>query len=686
MYRHGSTTGEEITIRNESMRITFRKRLTGWGWAELFDASGAFVGVMEHLGEIKIRDQEMPMRLEALQADQAAGSFGERITFSVKAMVVQHKLDGTSFEQWIQYPFREPLMEGEVELLLPPGKAPLQIRTLYRSKCNLFASYVRGPWVKAGANSYGSKKEDAIFPGIEWLVNEEWSSGTDWFKDPWALRMAPHPNKVTIPMMAVSYSGTYVALQWDPDEECTRWFNTRPHKMQPVFASPNFIDRMNNHLMGLMVPDVFSENNENEVEARVPLELHPGQELRFAAELAVGSGTSLDAVTEWVKANGMPTPPEPRWPYEEALERIARAYANRFWKAGEGFAFAQHPGPGRPTEPRFASTYLQQRPSSSTAGSLKAKIDWCRTHPDYKLQRHRLGDVALIPSMPKEDRAEVGAKWLKYQREDGSFAFDPDGRHYMKDDFVVAREYLEPMGHPGDTALDLNVVPAAELITLWEVDGEEAYRNATLRALDVAMGMTRPDGGDFWETPLNSPNLLGAGHAALAFAMAYKAFGDSKYKEKAVYWLRSLLPFTHLWQPKDTPMLYNTKPCFCSSDWYFANWVRDHVQWEVLETFASSAALGIDWKEIDPELDWHTYQEGVTNAALRWMVDHTEDRWRPHNLPHTLALYRNGELDDCFADTHNAVTGMYGGMAIPPDPIAVNLLEILKRRAVSDSA
>jgi hypothetical protein len=128
------------------------------------------------------------------------------------------------------------------------------------------------------------------------------------------------------------------------------------------------------------------------------------------------------------------------------------------------------------------------------------------------------------------------------------------------------------------------------------------------------------------------------------------------------------------------PMMYNTKPCFCSSDWYFANWVRDHVQWEVLETFASSVELEIDWMEIDPELDWDTYHEGVTNAALRWMIDRAEDHWRPHNLPHTLELYRNGAFDDCFADTHNAVTGMYGGMVIPPDPIAVNLIAVLKRR------
>ncbi len=124
-------------------------------------------------------------------------------------------------------------------------------------------------------------------------------------------------------------------------------------------------------------------------------------------------------------------------------------------------------------------------------------------------------------------------------------------------------------------------------------------------------------------------------------------------------------------------MMYNTKPCLCSSDWYFANWVRDHVQWEVLETFALSIELSIDWGEIDPDVDWHTYHKGITIAALRWMVDHKDAHWLPHNLPDTYEDYTTGAFDDCFADTHNSTTGNYGGMVIMPDVIAVNLMEVM---------
>ena len=89
------------------------------------------------------------------------------------------------------------------------------------------------------------------------------------------------------------------------------------------------------------------------------------------------------------------------------------------------------------------------------------------------------------------------------------------------------------------------------------------------------------------------------------------------------HWIRSLLPFTHLWQPDDIPMLYNTKPCFNDTAWS-TDWTSRHVQWEVLQVFEDSYRLGIDWATVDPEIDWRTYERGVVCAVLRWVVDHTD--------------------------------------------------------------
>ncbi len=126
-------------------------------------------------------------------------------------------------------------------------------------------------------------------------------------------------------------------------------------------------------------------------------------------------------------------------------------------------------------------------------------------------------------------------------------------------------------------------------------------------------------------------------------------------------------------------MMYNTKPCLCSSDWYFANWVRDHVQWEVLQVFNESTRYGIDWNEIDPAIGWNRYFKGVTVAVTRWMHTSEENDWRPHNLPESYEAFRRGEFDYFFADTHNSTTGNYGGAFIGPQMIADNIYTIIDR-------
>ena len=154
--------------------------------------------------------------------------------------------------------------------------------------------------------------------------------------------------------------------------------------------------------------------------------------------------------------------------------------------------------------------------------------------------------------------------------------------------------------------------------------------------------------------------------------------GDDEpgYPGKAVHWIRALLPFTHLWEPSDRPMVYNTKPCLCASDWYLANRLQSHVQWEVLLTFALSAQMGIDWGQVAPEINWHRHERGITAAALRWMIDH--ENVQGTTFPRDLV--ESGALDMLFADAHDTTTGVYSGGPLMPDPIAVNLQDLLDRK------
>ena len=664
-YKKTSYANEAIELKNNFIQFRMFKRIDGWGWGEIYTPSGKFMAVMDHLGEVMLRDQDIPMRLTADSFLKRSGEDGESLVFEVKAVVVKDKLKGTSFEEWMKYPYSEPCIVGEVTVTLLKDKPILKLQYRLQSTGNYDAQYIRGPWLKVGEGSFGMKKDDSILPGIEWTVNDEWSSGTNWFKDPWALRSVPHLNQLAIPMMALSYEGTGIGLSWDANQTVTRWFNFRSQKPQPVFATPNFIDRMNNNLMGLMIPDATVDGHQNEVYAAQPLELRIGQQINFDAEIWLSKGNSLDVVTDWVKQHGLPKE-TPKWTYKETLDNIAKAYNSNLWHEGEGFGIKQRSTDKMSTNvPEFLKRYISENKNTQLTKELQKKVAWCLAQNNNKLQGNQ------------QDLEKQGDNLLAIQSAGGSFYFDPNGRHYGKDDFRVATSFIEPMGLEYDVALDMCMTPVTQLLEIARKTGKEKYKAAAKKALDYCMNMTRPEGGDYWETPLHAPNLLAAGHAAIAYYEGFKTFGDVQYKQKAVYWIRSIIPFTNLWQPPDVKNLYNTKPCFSSSDWYFANWVRDHVQWEVLSTFSMSSAHGIDWSKIDPDIDWKTFHEGITNAAIRWMNIHTDDNWRPHNIPSTFEAYQKGDFDYCFPDTHNSITGNYGGMFIMPEPIANNIYAII---------
>jgi len=665
IYKKASYSGDVVSLENDQITINFYKRVLGWGWGEIYTPSGDPVAVLEHLGEIKLRDQDIPMRLVAESYLKKQTDEGEELIFEVKSVVAREVLEGTSFDNWMHYPYTEPAIKGTVSVKLLHSSSLLELNYNLEATGNYYAEYVRGPWLKVGESSFGTDKDDAILPGVDWAINDEWTSGTDFFKDPWALRVVPHPNKVSVPMMAISNNGIGIGLSWDPNQIASRWFNYRSHKQQPVFASPNFVDRENNHLMGLMIPDATIEGHENEVNAQIPLELKIGQPINFSAELWLSEGNSIEVLVDWVKRNGLPEPSEPRWSYKETLDRIANAYNTNFWHEGKGFGIIQRPeNKIRPNVPGFLKRYIEDNKRTKLAKDLNRKVMWSSDKIDRRQK--------------SSDLIKEGERLLSEQKENGSFVFNPED--IGKDDFKVATTFIEPMGLKGETALDITVTPATRLLILGQRTGDQRFLDAAQRAFDFTMDMERPEAGDFWETPLHAANLLAAGNAAVGNYLAYEQFKDEKYKEKAIYWMRSLLAFTHLWEPEDIDMLYNTKPVLSSSDWYFANWVRDHVQWEVLSVFADVARHNLKWDEIDPEINWLKYQEGITNAALRWMRVYPDNKWGPHNLPETSERYTKGEYDYAFTDTHNSVTGNYGGMMIMPANIAVNIYYLLDRK------
>ena len=416
-FKQSSYVNESVTLKNRYVTLHFFKRIKGWGWAEIETPSGKLMAVMDHLGELMIRDQDIPMRLEADSVSRVSTPEGESLVFRVKSVVVRDMLKGTSFDNWMHYPLAEPAITGVVTIALENDSPFVKLNYDLTATGNYHVRYLRGPWLKVGESSFGTAKDDAILPGVDWAVGDEWTSGTDFFKDPWALRVAPHPNKVSVPVMAISHDGDAIGLSWNPNEVAARWFNYRTQHPQPVFASPNFVDRMNNQLMGLMIPDASTEGHENELWAENALELRIGQKIVFNAELWLTKGNSVDVVTEWVLRNGLPEPAAPRWDYRDALDRMAEAYNTNLWHEGRGFGVVQRSiEEAGPNVPGFLVRYMQENKKSEVVKQLQAKIESVRP---------KGGSQPETDEARKKRLEKQGDEILAIQRADGSFAFEP---------------------------------------------------------------------------------------------------------------------------------------------------------------------------------------------------------------------------------------------------------------------
>ena len=84
IYKDAAYGGQTVRVENASIRLEVHKRITGWGWVEIFTPAGELVAVLEHLGEVAplgFSGIEFPLRLEATEYQREQGEFGQRWYF-----------------------------------------------------------------------------------------------------------------------------------------------------------------------------------------------------------------------------------------------------------------------------------------------------------------------------------------------------------------------------------------------------------------------------------------------------------------------------------------------------------------------------------------------------------------------------------------------------------------------------
>lgn len=145
--------------------------------------------------------------------------------------------------------------------------------------------------------------------------------------------------------------------------------------------------------------------------------------------------------------------------------------------------------------------------------------------------------------------------------------------------------------------------------------------DAVQKGLDYANALSVPRGAQVWELSLHTPDIMASARMCLANLWYYQETGKASYKDAAVRWAITGLPFVYLWEDQSNPsraegldvpvMKYATIAVFGATNWRAPNWIGLPVQW-----------CGLDYAEAlfhlaqeDQTLDWGKVAQGILIAA-----------------------------------------------------------------------
>ncbi|MBM3492890.1 MAG: hypothetical protein FJX72_01000, partial [Armatimonadetes bacterium] len=494
-----------------------------------------------------------------------------------------------------------------------------------------------GPCLLAGEGGTGSAKREAIFPGLEWLVDDEVSSGDLDIVASHAdrPRYAPHPNKVTIPAMSVSGPAGTVALLWDARD---RWdgHNDRP---QPLFASPDRLAGSASHRMALIAPNAVVTGGEGggwtglttadglgtAPAARLRYVLPAKRVLRLAAVIYAGAPSSgaMDGIEEWF-AWHKPAPPAP-CPRGSDGAQIAwsmKAYMTTLWDSAKTGWFTYLSGPAiwrTPSmNPGFAYDLLQAirtAPQHPETGAWRAKL----TEAGFLTDKPRVAtadDLQLSEGDPIMALHSLGLNAsgiMAAQEPDGAFRFEANRRDTG---VFVGYDYNE-LGEDGAVEVGLIAGKARQLLYAARLSGDRTAYEAGLRSLQRMEEFSVPRAAQVWEVPVHTPDILAAADAVDAYLEAYWFSGQARWLDRAKLWARRGLPFVYVWnEPGKLWMRYGSIPVFGASLNRYS-WFGNVVQWNGLRYALALLKLhphdpSVRWGG----LSWRDIAIGITRSAM----------------------------------------------------------------------
>jgi hypothetical protein len=517
---------------------------------------------------------------------------------------------------------------------------------------------IRMPWLTIfpGLGTFGQRKDQGLFAGLEYLCDEPSSSEAD-IETPDHVRRVPDPVKITFPLMTITHGGNYIGLIWEPSEI-----------VAATFDSPDRIYNSGAHVMALSGPGVGDLRFENAFCAQVPLRIHANQPLKVTAMTIGGKGKSVvPSVRHYVALKGLPDVPQFDEGFDAAVDLLAHGWLDS--KINEDGLFRH-------------AVWGNNFPAGPAADAA-AFIDWLANHTENANLSERLGnekDLALSripigqPFSSGVSHEHLPTAPLVFGR---TFDFVRQRRNQT---FNLLRSFDAngiKLYRPGTTdyskthfAKHANGLSGQAMATILEAATLSADKELTDQALELLdkqtalYGGTVPRGAQTWEVPLHTPDILASAYMVKAYALGYMISGKQEYLDQARYWAWTGVPFVYLHAPTSGRVgVYSTIAVLGATNWKAPLWIGLPVQWCGL-VYGSALHL---LNQFDPDGPWEKIAKGITATGLQMSWPRTDEQ-------------RQGLLPDSF----DLKTQIGAGPAINPGTVQAHLAELYGKGTIYD--
>jgi hypothetical protein len=595
---HSEANDRWAVLENERVRYVFRHHQFGWGPGDLYvrkDDAWILVAQIPQLSRlvtIDAQDNRLERKIVTTESPIAELNAGEgRLVFHWTAT-------GTDGGRW------------DVRVCLSLAEHSKVLQATHELQCTQAGRLLAFDSLVLHALA----RDEAVYPGLEWLVDDEVSSSTLDIAEGHAdqIRYVVHPNMITIPAIGIHAQWGTLGLLWDIQQ---KWDgeHDRPSVM---FASPDRFDNHCTHVAGLFLPGTPTWVRPNQREAETPYPLNPGQRLRLDCRILadVEATDALAPVDAWIDEHGLPEPaPLPHGTYAGEIEFSMQGYLASLW-IPESREWWTSKGGGILSDKGRPSAYIADLLIGELLAPTESVRQACRERAAEVLSL--VGGTGRIDWQRFGSRVDIAfanpgliAGLLQSRDENGMWAFDADRIGQGPFEGVDYRD----LGPHQAIELGTTAINAYQVLRYARIAGDRKAYTLMLPTLERMARFRVPRAAQVWEVPVHTPDVLAASNAMDAFLEAYRFSGDRRWLAEAVRQARHGLPFIYLWDDPQQPFLVGASIPVLGATWYQGSWFGRPVQWNGL-CYANSL---LRLAEYDDSRDWRKLAETIIRSAIQ---------------------------------------------------------------------